>query len=148
MAHNFSGYVYPSNTTTTAELFVHNSADLSGANSTLQPLYQFAANETAQGRTVAIGGQSRVLPNYFSIFSGQPGYVDEGAGGDGLLGSRLLPLSTFQGSTGESLIQFLEETPFSIQFLWGQCLIQVRYQKHVIDPLLDVFQSPVERSRR
>src|ERR1700761_1836988 len=79
-AHNFSGYTYPSPKSFTAQLLVHNSADLSGMNTTLAPLYAFAANETAQGRTFTISNTAYVLPNYMWIFPQQPGEVNEGAG--------------------------------------------------------------------
>lgn len=114
-ARNISGYTYPAPTTFYAELFLANSADLSGMNSTLAPLFAFATNETAQGRAVEIFSVGAVVPDYFSIFPQQPNQVDEGAGGVGLLGSRLLPLSTFQGAKLNALANFIAQTPFGIQ---------------------------------
>ena len=114
-AHNASGYTYPSPTSFTAQLLVHNSANLSGFNSTLAPLYSFAANETAQGRRVTISSQGYVLPNYMSLFPDSPATVNEGAGTNGILGSRLLPISIWQGSRLDSIVDFIVQTSLSLQ---------------------------------
>jgi hypothetical protein len=114
-AHNASGYTYPSPTSFSAQLVVHNSADLSGFNSTLAPLYAFAANETAQGRPVTVSSQAYVLPNYMSLFPSSPGSVNEGAGNNGILGSRLLPMSIWQGSSLDSIVDFITQTQFGVQ---------------------------------
>jgi hypothetical protein len=114
-AHNASGYTFPSPTSFAALLLIHNSADISGFNSTLAPLYSFAANETAQGRPVTISSQGYVLPNYMSLFPDSPATVNEGAGTDGILGSRLLPMSIWQGSRLDSIVDFIVQTQFALQ---------------------------------
>lgn len=116
IATNFSGYTYPSPTNFNALLFVHNSADLAGLNSTLQPFYSFASNETAGGRPVTIEALSTLLTNYMQVFFDDPQTVEEGAGMPGaVLGGRLLPLSSFQGASADALVDLIDNTPFGVQ---------------------------------
>lgn len=87
-------------------------------NATLAPLYTFAANETAHGRPVQIGSIAQVLPDFFTIFPQPPGTVsEEGVGIPAILGSRLLPMSTFQGAALDALVSLMVQTPFEIQVL-------------------------------
>lgn len=111
-----------------AQLLVHNSGDLPGANSTIQPLYIFAQQETAAGRPVNVEQNARVLPSYFSLFPNPPEEVNEGAGLASISGSRLLPLSVFQ-SSGAGLIDVFGRAPRNklypgITMQLGKCVFQ------------------------
>ncbi|KIM28702.1 hypothetical protein M408DRAFT_131454 [Serendipita vermifera MAFF 305830] len=111
-AHNFSGYMYPYPTNFLGLLFVHNSADLAGANATLQPLYDFAASETSQGRPAQVQMLSYVLTDYTQIFPEDPSTISEpGIGVSSILGSRLAPVTAFEGERAETMANFIENTP-------------------------------------
>ena len=111
-AHNFSGYLYPAPTIFLAQLVVHNSADFSGANATLHPLYAFAESETAVGRPVAVQMQSYVLTDYLQLFPDPPAQDSEGgAGSASILGSRLAPITAFQEGQVDALVNFFENLP-------------------------------------
>jgi hypothetical protein len=110
-AHNFSGYFFPAPTASQAELLVHNSADLSGANATLHPLYAFAESETAAGRPVKVQMLSTVLTDYLQLFPNSPEKDSEGAGSDAILGSRLAPITAFQEGQVDALVDFFENLP-------------------------------------
>jgi len=123
-AHNFSGYFFPYPTIFSAALLVHNSANVTGANATLTPLYDFAASETGQGRPVAIQMQSYVLTDYFQLFPNDPTKDSESAGMAGIVGSRLAPITAFQeeGSV-DALVNFIENVPevAELQFHLSTC---------------------------
>lgn len=118
--HNFSGYMWPSPTGFAAQLLVHNSGDLSGANETLQPLYNFAEQEASSGRPFQIQNQANVLPSYFSLFPAPSNQVTDQAGSAGVGGSRLLPLSVFQDSVN-ALVDISVNSP-SLQIFLGKRL--------------------------
>jgi hypothetical protein len=131
-AKNFSGYSYPAipadpatNTSTLmALLVVHNSADLAGANSTLQPLYDFAKSETDAGRPIMTNVLSWVYSSYLQMFPGPVDQIDEGAGGTSILGSRLLPASLFEEGKIDGLVDFLTQTQgFPIFHLGKSCFL-------------------------
>ncbi|KIM28701.1 hypothetical protein M408DRAFT_131429 [Serendipita vermifera MAFF 305830] len=108
-AHNFSGYMYPSPTNFTSYLLVHNSADISGANATFQPLYDFAEAETGQGRPVTITSVATVLTEYLQMWGQDPLTVSEdGAARSILLGSRLAPMSAFEEPQVDAMVSFME----------------------------------------
>ncbi|KAG8872832.1 hypothetical protein FRC20_008979 [Serendipita sp. 405] len=111
-AHNFSGYMYPSNTNLLAELLVANSADLNGANATLKPLFDFAEAETTAGRPMLVQTMGYVVPSVFSMFPDDPATVNEGSGSAAILGSRLVPLDIFKGARLEAFTTFLVKQPF------------------------------------
>jgi len=123
-AHNFSGYLYPAPTMFSAQLLVHNSADLSGANATLHPLYAFAESETAVGRPVTVQMQSYVLTDYLQLFPNSPEQDSEGgAGSAAILGSRLAPITAFQEGQVDALVNFFENLPeySASQFHLSRC---------------------------
>ncbi|PVF95626.1 FAD-binding domain-containing protein [Serendipita vermifera] len=117
-AKNFSGYSYPAipvdpstNTSMlTAFLLVHNSGDLAGANSTLQPFFDFVKSEQDAGRPMTVNMGAWVYSNYFQMWPGPVEQVDEGAGGTSILGSRLLPSSLFEADKVDGLVNFLTQT--------------------------------------
>jgi hypothetical protein len=106
-AHNFSGYSFPAPTMFLAELLVHNSANLSGANATLHPLYAFAESETAVGRPVTVQMRSYILTDYLQLFPNPPEEDSEGAGTAAILGSRLAPITAFQEGQVDALVNFI-----------------------------------------
>jgi hypothetical protein len=122
-AHNFSGYLYPYPTMFFAQLLVHNSADLSGANATLHPLFAFAESETAQGRPVTIQTLGYVLTDYFQLFPDPPEKDSESAGIAAILGSRLAPITAFQEGKVDALVNLIENLPEYgyLQFLLSEC---------------------------
>jgi hypothetical protein len=120
-AQNFSGYTYPTNVSFFGQLLVHNSGHVSGFNATLKPLYDFVKQEKDAGRNASIGVQASVLPDYMSLFSTPPSEVDEASGIDAILGSRLLPMSTYTDDT-DRLAEVISTSP-GVQFLHGKsCL--------------------------
>jgi hypothetical protein len=118
-AHNVSGYTYPTNVSFFGQLLVHNSADVSGLNATLKPLYDFVKQEKDAGRDAGIGIQARVLPDYMSMFPASQ--ADEGSGIDAILGSRLLPMSTYTNDT-DRLAEVISTSP-GVQFLHGKSFV-------------------------
>ncbi|PVG02321.1 FAD-binding domain-containing protein [Serendipita vermifera] len=122
-ARNFTGYTYPirsvdpatSTTIFNALWFVHNSADITGANSTIQPLYDFIKNETAAGRPMSISTRAAVLGSYLQMWPATPETANENSGAIEILGSRLLPVSAFQGNV-DGLVDLLATTPLVPMF--------------------------------
>ncbi|KAG8794101.1 hypothetical protein FRC17_008339, partial [Serendipita sp. 399] len=111
-AHNVSGYTYPSATNLFSALFVANSGNLTSANATFKPVYDFAQSETKAGRPVNVHLDTLVLPSWFSYFSEDPAKIDDGGGTVAILGSRLFPPSSFKGSELEALTNFLVQQPY------------------------------------
>lgn len=124
-AQNFSGYSFPSPTNFWAQLLVHNSGDMAAANATLQPLYDFVQQEKAAGRSADISNDVQVLPNYFSLFPTPIDQLNEGAGNFEILGSRLLPLSMFEGDAADALVEVIANST-SVQFLHSKPFISLR----------------------
>jgi hypothetical protein len=132
-ARNFSGYFWPSlysdpTTNTTlfvAALYVHNSADIAGTNSTLQPLYDFVKNETNSGHPMTISINSNVLTDYTQLWPIPIDQVDEGAGKNFQGGSRLLPASLFEEDKVDGLVDFLLQTPLFPIFHHGESIDSV-----------------------
>jgi hypothetical protein len=121
--HDFSGYTYPSRTKFQAELIVHNSNDTERANSTLAPLYTFAEQENAAGRSVELQTINQVATSYLQLFPEQPDQVDEGGGSYGIaLGSRLLPMKLFQGDSVNAVVDVFLNTTVDIQMHLSKCL--------------------------
>ena len=110
-AQNFSGYMYPSATHFYAELIIHNSANLTSANATLAPLFDFAASEIAQGHPMQIQALPYALTDYMQLFQGDPNTVSEGGvAASSVLGSRLAPITAFkEGQQLEKMITFLQD---------------------------------------
>lgn len=119
LAHNVSGYIYPFLNSTVANLLVYNSADLASANATLRPLYDFAASEMSQNRSVQINATGSVLTEYFQIFGSDPSTISEdGVGIPAILGRRLAPITALQGERAESMANFLENYPGPVGTQW------------------------------
>ena len=107
-AHNFSGYLYPGPDSFLAQFFVHNSANVTKANATLAPLFEFAASEASQNRTVQLQVMPGTLTDYFQIFQEDPSTVTEaGVGIDAVLGSRLAPITAFKEDQVDPLVDWL-----------------------------------------
>ncbi|PVF95629.1 FAD-binding domain-containing protein [Serendipita vermifera] len=123
-ARNFSGYTFtnppvdPSTNARTlgASLRVYNSADMNGVNTTLKPLYDFVDSEKNAGRPVDISIELSVLTDYFQLFSTPIDEVDEGAGMNIILGSRLLPASLFEEDKVDGFVDFIVQTPTYLTF--------------------------------
>ncbi|KAG8815885.1 hypothetical protein FRC17_000560, partial [Serendipita sp. 399] len=113
-AHNVSGYLYPFASSVMAVLLVANSGDATAVNTTLKPIYDFATAETGAGRPVQVQTVSYVLPSYFSLFQEDPAKINDGAGTASILGSRLVPPSSFRGAQLEALTSFLTRQPFTV----------------------------------
>ncbi|PVF95632.1 FAD-binding domain-containing protein, partial [Serendipita vermifera] len=117
-ARNFSGYSYPSrpvdpSTNTSmlaANLLVPNSGDIQAANSTLRPLWDFIESERNAGRSLNVTIESSVVSNYYDMWPGPPGHLDEGEGRVAILGSRLLPADIFEEGTVDGLVDLLLQT--------------------------------------
>jgi hypothetical protein len=126
-AQNFTGYTYPIKAVDTATnmtifnalWFVHNSADLAGANSTIQPLYDFVKSENDAGRPMSIASRNAVLGSYLQMWPLSPDKVNENAGAIEILGSRLLPVSAFQGNV-DGLVELLATTRLVPMFNHGK----------------------------
>lgn len=116
-AANFTAYFWPSPTGFNANLWGHNSADISGKNATLLPLYQWAQQETAAGRPATVQNTAEVLDSYFDIFDLPPDQQSLGAGTLLVGGSRLLPFSSMEGAPLDTLIDVLMETPVIAVFM-------------------------------
>lgn len=102
-----------------ANLLVYNSADLASANATLRPLYDFAASEMSQNRSVQINATGSVLTEYFQIFGSDPSTISEdGVGIPAILGRRLAPITALQGERAESMANFLENYPGPVGTEW------------------------------
>lgn len=108
---NFSGYLFPFPNMFLAQLLVHNSPDLIGANATLHPLFAFAESETAAGRPVTINTLGYVLTDYLQLFPDPPEKDSENAGIAAILGSRLAPITAFQEGKVDALVNFFETLP-------------------------------------
>ncbi|PVF95630.1 FAD-binding domain-containing protein [Serendipita vermifera] len=117
-ARNISGYTLPSvpvdqSTNTSmlvAKLMVYNSADMTGANTTLKPFYDFVDSEKNAGRPIGISLKLSVLTDYLQLWSTPIDEVDEGAGRNSILGSRLLPVSLFEEDKVDGLTDWLVQT--------------------------------------
>ena len=119
-ARNVSGYSFPTATGMLAQLMIHNTANFTSLNSTLQPMFDLAASETSKGRPVKIETRGGVLPSYLSIFNEDIATVDEGAGGYAILGSRLVPASAFQSDKVQKITEFMVKTPFTVLLHLGE----------------------------
>jgi hypothetical protein len=93
-----------------ANLLVPNSGDIQAANSTFQPLWDFIACEQAAGRPLNVTIETNVLSNYYDMWPGPPGQLDEGEGRVAILGSRLLPASMFEEGKVDGLVDLLLHT--------------------------------------
>jgi hypothetical protein len=135
-AHNFSGSALPVNTPDpstnstmfVAKLFVFNSVDIIGANSTLRPLYDFVERETGAGRPMRLGVQSRVLTDYFQLWSVPIDQIDEGAGRNAIMGSRLLPISLFEEGKVDPLVDLLAQSQMIPSIVSGELYIVCHYR--------------------
>ncbi|KAG8815883.1 hypothetical protein FRC17_000558 [Serendipita sp. 399] len=113
-AHNVSGYMYPSPSGLVGVLLAANTGDMAGFNATLKPIYDFAQSETKAGRPVEIHADAYVAPSFFSLFMEDPAKINDGGGAAAILGSRLVPPSSFKGAQLEVLTTFLTQQPFSV----------------------------------
>jgi len=95
---NISGYTFLSPTGFSAILYLYNSFDIIAVNSTLQSLWDLAANETTAGRSAFGAVQFSPLPKYFDQFTELPENVRSGSGSAFVIGSRLFPRSTFENA--------------------------------------------------
>ncbi|PVF95631.1 FAD-binding domain-containing protein [Serendipita vermifera] len=116
-ARNYSGYARPvtpdpstNSTMFVAKVFAFNFADLNGVNSTLKPLYDFIESETSAGRPMNMSVQSRVLTDYFQLWDTPIDQIDEGAGRNAIMGSRLLPISLFEDGEVDPLVDLLAQS--------------------------------------
>jgi hypothetical protein len=125
IARNFSGYTYPvgsssavSNTFSTS-LFVYNSDNVTAANLTLQPLYDFVQSENSASRQLNMTFTNATLMRYLDQFPGPVDSINEGAGINALLGSRLFPPSLFKEDKIDAFVDFLVQTPLPPSFHLG-----------------------------
>lgn len=142
-ANHISGYMTFTPTAFFGDLMVHNSADVDAANATMESLYKFAEEETAGGRSVQIQKAFTILPSYFSLFSIPLDELLElnfGAGSVLVAGSRLVPLSLFQGDRVDDLINVLMNSPLSLVFL-SECLLSKHPSPYIQDIILPRFPS-------
>ncbi|CAG8760356.1 12306_t:CDS:2, partial [Acaulospora colombiana] len=123
-AQNFSGYTYPvkdkdstTNTNTWWSIWVvPNSADIAGSNSAIKPIFDLVQSETNAGRPMSISNQSAVLPSYLAMWPDNPKTAKENTAINQILGSRLLPVSAFEGNL-DAFVDLLNTTDVTPMFL-------------------------------
>lgn len=130
-AANVTGYLFPSPTNMWTVNFVPNSGDIAAANATLQPLYDWAEQETVAGRPVIVQNTFNVLLSYLDLWPFPPDSpitgLLEGITVAAAYGSRLLPLEVFENSdTADQLVELVLnnpiQTPMPIQMMLGEPL--------------------------
>ena len=114
---NISGYAFPSPTGLVAGLYLYNSFDITAVNSTLQPLWDLAANETTAGRAAIGAIQFLPLPKYFDQIMELPDNVRGGSGTALVMGSRLFSRSTFENAASVEALADLFATTQAVPLL-------------------------------
>jgi hypothetical protein len=101
-------------------LFLYNSDDIAGANSTLKPFYDFLQSEADAGRPLAVASQAYVLTSYMQLWMTPLDQVRENGAGTSIQGSRLFPASTFEEENVDAFLDLIIDSPFFPHFNFGK----------------------------